>query len=147
MITETSTETTSTPVAPLLRLARITHGDSGRCGCCKRAAAVWYRTGLIVDARLTVAARYCEEHDPDSGGTGQRLGSLTLADVARLSPRRARRARQRAEQFAACAAAHGRASAALAGASSATHAHALLAGAAAEEADAYRRLAEIGKDR
>lgn len=129
-------------MAPILRLARITHADAGRCACCDDAAISWYRTGVIADGRITVAARYCETHDPDlHPGAAQRLGSLTVRDVARLSPRRARRAAGKIARLEARAAAHGRAAAALRGASSATHAHALFAGAAAGEAETLRRLA------
>lgn len=129
--------------ALILRLARITHGDPGRCACCDAPAITWYRTGVIADGRIVVAARYCEAHDPDSGGTGQRLGTLTLADVARLSPRRARRAAEEIARLDAAARAHARVSADLRGASSATHTHALLAADAEEKAETLRRLASL----
>jgi hypothetical protein len=129
---------------PILRLARITHGDAGKCSCCDADAQTWYRTGVIADARIVVAARYCAAHDPDlHPGVAQRLGSLTLADVARLSPRRARRASNKIAQREAAAATHGRMSASMRGASSHTHTHALLAGVAASEADSLRRLAGL----
>jgi len=127
---------------PILRLARITHGDGGKCACCDAAAHVWYRTGIVADGRIVVAARYCEAHDPDlHPGAAQRLSALTIADVARLSPARARRAAERIARAEAKAEAHGRASAALRGASSLTHTHALMAGVRAEEAETLRRLA------
>lgn len=131
-----------TTIAPILRLARITHGDAGKCACCDAPARTWYRTGIIADGRITVAARYCEAHDPDlHPGAAQLLASLTVADVARLSPARARRAAAQVARAEGVAAAHGRASAELRGASSATHTHALLAGAARAEAETLRALA------
>lgn len=129
------------PTVPLLRLARITHGDPGRCSCCDADAVVWHRTGIIADGRITVAARYCSQHDPDSSGTGQRLGTLTIADVARLSPRRAARAARMVAQAEQRAEQHSRMSSALRGASSATHTHALFAGVAEAEARTYEALA------
>jgi len=129
--------------APIIRLARITHGDSGPCACCSAPASAWYRTGIIADGRLVVAARYCDAHDPDiHPGAAQRLGSLTIADVARLSPRRARRAARAAARSEAQASAHGRLAASLRGASSATHTHALLGAVAQAEADSLRLLAQ-----
>lgn len=128
--------------APILRLARITHGDAGRCSCCDAPALTWYRTGVISDGRIVVAARYCEEHDPDlHPGAAQRLGELTVADVARLSPRRARRAAARVRDEEKRAKAHARASAALRGASSATHAHSLMSGLHEAQAATLRDLA------
>ena len=133
---------TTTNIAPILRLARITHGDGGRCSCCDADAINWYRTDIIADGRLVVAARYCAEHDPDiHPGRAQRLSSLTVADVARLSPRRARRAAASVARAEACAYAHRRASAELRGASSATHTHSLLGAVASERADTLRALA------
>lgn len=138
---DTSSTETMSP-APIRRLARITHGDAGPCACCDRPAVAWHRTGVIADGRLMVAARYCAEHDPDTRpGAAQLLGALTVADVARLSPRRARRARAAEERRRQASEAHYRASATLRGASSATHTHALLAGIAEEEAETLRRLA------
>lgn len=130
--------------APILRLARITHADSGRCACCDAPAAVWYRTDLLVDGRITVAARYCEAHDPDAHPeAAQRISELTIADVARLSPRRAQRAAARAVAVDALAEYHARRSAGLAGASSATHTHALLACWHAARANSLRELAAL----
>lgn len=132
--------------APILRLARITHGDPGRCACCDQPAIAWYRTGVIADGRIKVAARYCEQHDPDTHpGAAQRLGSLTVADVRRLSPRRARRARAMVARLERQASALSGTSASLAGASSLTHSFGLLAGIYAEEAATYRRLGEDGE--
>jgi hypothetical protein len=128
--------------APIIRLARITHGDAGKCAACDAPAVAWYRTGVIADGRITVAARYCESHDPDTHpGAAQRLSELTIADVARLSPRRARRALERVARAETDAAAYGRTSAALQGASSLTHTYRLLAGVAAEEVETLRALA------
>lgn len=132
--------------APILRLARITHGDSGRCACCDAPAAVWYRTGLLADGRLTVAARYCEAHDPDAHPTAaQRLSDLTIADVARLSPRRAQRAAAQIAAADARSKAHARRSADLAGASSATHTHRLFAALHEARADSLRALAALAE--
>lgn len=132
--------------APILRLARITHGDGGPCACCDAPSVVWYRTGVIADGRIVVAARYCADHDPDQHpGAAQRLSALTVADVARLSPRRARRAASMIARRAQLAAAHGRQSAATRGASSDTHMHALLAGAAEAEAETLAALARAGR--
>lgn len=130
--------------APILRLARITHGDDGPCACCDARASVWYRTGIIADGHIVVAARYCDAHDPDQHpGAAQRLAELTLADVARLSPRRGRRAARRAEAARARAAACGRASADLRGASSLTYTYSLFSASAAAEAETLDRLASF----
>lgn len=131
--------------APILRLARITHGDAGRCACCDDAAIAWYRTGVIADGRLVVAARYCAAHDPDTQpGAAQRLASLTVADVRRLSPRRAKRARAVVARLERDASALSRTSASLAGASSLTHTYGLLAAARSAEAATYRQLGQDG---
>lgn len=137
--------TSATVIAPLLRLAPLTSPDSGKCCCCPAAATAWYRSGIIADGRITVAALYCGSHDPDAGGNGQRLADLTVADVARLDRRRARRAAARVARLQSRAEAHGRAAAALRGASSHTHTHSLFAGAARQEAETMARLAALGR--
>jgi len=131
-----------TTPAPLLRLARITHGDAGRCSCCDAPAHSWYRTDIIADGRITVAARYCEDHDPGMHpGAAQTLGELTVVDVARISPRRAARAARLVEAEQARARAHSYADASLRGASSACHTHALFAGLYEARAETLQRLA------
>lgn len=133
--------------APILRLARITHGDPGKCACCDEPAHVWERTEILSDGRLLVGARYCERHDPElHPGASQLLSQLTVADVARLSPRRARRAAQQVERWASEAARNGRADAAYRGASSVCHCHALLSARAAELAETLGRLARLGAE-
>lgn len=143
-----TTTTLDAAPAPIIRLARISHGDAGPCACCDRDAATWYRASVLRDGYLVVAARYCAAHDPDENpGAAQRLGDLTVADVARMSPRRAHRALRRAQAAEAAARTHRRAQAASAGASSMTHRYAIMGAHHEALADGYRRLAAAASAR
>jgi hypothetical protein len=143
---ETMTETTTTQTPVTKRLASLADPRSprpGRCSLegCHARGTVWYRTSLTPAG--TRAVRACAEHEAVAYDL---LHRLTMADCVRLTPSRRRaaivaRAKQLAEAADRQAQTHQRLSAALSGASSATHWHHLVAGSRAAEAAAQRAFA------
>lgn len=111
----------------------------GRCcvAGCQSPGEHWQRRSTPAGAR---AVRACGRHELVAE---RLLATLTVADAVRLATPAARRsALRRAAQARASAQRHSRASAELRGASSATHTHALLAGACEQEARAQEAFAE-----
>lgn len=118
--------------ARLVRLADPRAARKGRCCIegCSNPGKHWYRTDTPAGAR---AVRACARHEILAE---RLLDRLTMADLVRLATRtERRRAAALADQ---AAQAYRRMSALLAGASSATHTYALLAGAAEREAECQR---------
>lgn len=116
------------------------HG--GPCAICDCNATMWLRSTSCCG--LVVAAYACDEHETEVRAA---LRATTVQDVAAtVRPgRRAARAdtaRRKADRLMDRACGHGQRSAALRGASSATHTHALLQGAYEHEADGLYALAD-----
>jgi len=114
------------------------HG--GVCAMCDCQAVSWQRTGLCA-GWLVRAAYACAEHAPVllealRGMTIAEVAEITSARTARAARARAARLRDRADRYA-------RRSAALVGASSATHTYAALKCTDAQEAVALDRLADL----
>jgi hypothetical protein len=139
---------TKTPAGRTLNLilADPRRPTPGPCSICGAPATTWQRSGRrSTDADgLTLSVRYCDQDEQDALAA---LGALEIADVAALVPpsRRAARAagaRARAARQLGLNRAHGRTSAELMGASSATHTHALLGGYARMQAEALLALAD-----
>ena len=126
----------------MIDLTYIHRATPGDCGICGRAATMWLRS--TARCGLTVAARACDEHE---GAVNAALAAVTPGDIAASTPRyrrvaRAEASRRKADRLCGLARGRLRASAALAGASSATHTHALVGGALEYEAAALYALAE-----
>ena len=114
------------------------HG--GVCAICETEAVAWQRTGLCAGG-LVRAAYACAEHAPV---LLEALRGMTLAEVAEItSTRTTRAARARAARLRDRADRYARRSAALVGASSATHTAAILQGSDLREAAALDRLADL----
>jgi hypothetical protein len=107
---------------------------------CSSPAVAWQRTGLCAGG-LVRAAYACAAHEASILAA---LNEMRIDDVAAItSTRTARAARVRAARLRDRAAQYGRRAAALVGASSATHTYAAMGCAAAQEADALDRLADL----
>jgi hypothetical protein len=121
-------------------LADTRSARPGRCSIegCHAPGTVWYRTSLTPAG--TRAVRACADHEAVAYDL---LHQLTMADCVRLTPPRRRaaivaRVNRQAEAADRQEQAHLRTSAALSGASSATHTHRLLGGIREAEAAAQR---------
>lgn len=115
--------------------------NGGPCAICDRDAAMWVRSTSCCG--LVVGAYACAEHETEVRAA---LRATTVQDVvATVRPgRRAARAdaaRRKADRLMRRACGHGQRSAALRGASSATHTHALFQGVCEHEADGLYALA------
>jgi len=129
--------------ARLAALADTRAARRGRCCIegCRAPGSHWYRTSTIAGAR---AVRSCDRHEVLAE---ELLRRLTMVDAIRLAtPTQRRRAVAIAAEQDAVAAAAYRRSARLRGASSMTHAMALMGGAAEAEAAAQRAFASALKE-
>jgi len=125
----------------LRSLAHPLRATPGRCAICGAPATSWHRTGLAAGG-LTRAARACAAHERDVVAA---LKALTLDECVQLTRRRAqaaRTARARANRLEHKADQYARQSAALAGASSATHSTFVVAGYYRQQATVLRAYAD-----
>lgn len=97
----TPAKTGAMPSAPALkRFARTAFADKGKCSYCDGPSSMWMRSTIPAgDGQVMVAVRYCDAHSPDlHPGAVPLMTEITLADVLKLSPRRAARAAARAQK-------------------------------------------------
>lgn len=111
--------------------------SGGPCACCEKGATMWLRQ--TAECGLVVAALSCAEHEST---VRARLSAVSVADVAAQTRAKPAALRRRAAKLAGVSHSHGRASANLRGASSATHSLALTSAYYQREASAILALAD-----